>query len=142
MLLDKLSETDFSALGTENNLILLCTRRGLSKVVPSQYQHLDLVRIVEPFNLVNILRTYQQIKSDFGITERNCQTVTNEPNLMLLATQFDEYLMLLGSELRQGLAYIGEHSSIIRQFCDKDSLKSSLKDSSVDLLKRIKFERD
>ncbi len=143
MLFDNLSETDFSALGFDGkNLILLCTRRGLSKIVPSQYQYLNLVRIVEPFNLVEILRTYKQIKTDFGISERNCQALTNEPQLMLVATQFDEYLMLLGSELRQGLAYIGENSSLNRQFANKDNLKLSLRNSSINLLKRIKSEQD
>ncbi|MEH2253650.1 FAD-dependent oxidoreductase [Nostoc sp.] len=114
------SKTDFKHIRDNRNLVLLCSREGLSKVIPSQYQHLDLVRIVEPYNLQNLLQTYQQIKTDYKLLDDNCRIVTN-----------DEYSVLLAAQLREALNLVGDRPTMIRQFTDKSYLKSTLKNSLI-----------
>ncbi|MEH2276788.1 MAG: FAD-dependent oxidoreductase [Nostoc sp.] len=126
------SETDFRHIRSDNrNLVLLCSREGLSKVIPSQYQHLDLVRIVEPYNLQNLLQTYQQIKTEYKLLDDNCQIVTN-----------DEYSVLLAAQLREALNLIGDRPTMIRQFTDKSYLKSTLKNSLIRVPKYLIFAQD
>ncbi|MEH2015562.1 FAD-dependent oxidoreductase [Nostoc sp.] len=126
------SKTDFSHIRSDNrNLVLLCSREGLSKVVPSQYQHLDLVRIVEPYNLQNLLQTYQQIKTEYKLLDDNCQIVTN-----------DEYSVLLAAQLREALNLAGDRPTMIRQFTDKSYLKSTLKNSLIRVPKYLIFAQD
>ncbi|MEH2392768.1 MAG: FAD-dependent oxidoreductase [Nostoc sp.] len=126
------SKTDFSHIRSDNrNLVLLCSREGLSKVVPSQYQHLDLVRIVEPYNLQNLLQTYQQIKTEYKLLGDNCQIVTN-----------DQYSVLLAAQLREALNLTGDRPTMIRQFTDKSYLKSTLKNSLIRVPKYLIFAQD
>ncbi|MEO0967361.1 MAG: FAD-dependent oxidoreductase [Cyanobacteria bacterium J06639_18] len=127
------AKTDFSSIKSDKrNLVLLCSRRGLSKVVPSQYQHFGLVRIIEPFNLENIIQTYQQIKADYGLKDSNCQIVTN-----------DGYLTLLTAKLRETLNLThGDRQAVVSQFTNKSSLKSALKNSSIKLPKHLIFDRN
>ncbi|MEI2579828.1 FAD-dependent oxidoreductase [Scytonema sp. PRP1] len=126
------SKTDFRHIQSGNrNLVLLCSRRGLSKVVPSQYQHLDLVQIVEPYNLQNLLHTYQQIKADYGLLDDNCRIVTN-----------DEYSVLLAAQLREALNLAGDRPMMIRQFTDKNYLKSALKNSLIRVPKHLIFDQN
>ena len=126
------SKTDFSHIRADNrNLVLLCSREGLSKVIPSQYQHLDLVRIVEPYNLQNLLQTYQQIKTDYKLLDDNCQIVTN-----------DQYSVLLAAQLREALNLAGDRPTMIRQFTDKSYLKSTLKNSLIQVPKYLIFAQD
>ncbi|MEH2141560.1 FAD-dependent oxidoreductase [Nostoc sp.] len=126
------SKTDFSHIRSDNrNLVLLCSREGLSKVVPSQYQHLDLVRIVEPYNLQNLLQTYQQIKTEYKLLDDNCRIVTN-----------DEYSVLLAAQLREALNLVGDRPTMIRQFTDKSYLKSALKNSLIRVPKYLIFAQD
>ena len=94
-------ETDFSAIKSEvRNLILICTKGGLSKILPDQYQYFDLVQIVESFDLEKILEIYKHIAANYGLDSGKSQAITNDWNLIFLTAQFDEYLMLLGSKLR------------------------------------------
>ncbi|GAA6619123.1 FAD-dependent oxidoreductase [Scytonema sp. NUACC26] len=124
-------ETDFKHIQSDNrNLVLLCSRRGLSKVVPYQYQYLDLVRIVEPYNLQNLLQTYQQIQTDYKLLDNN-RIVTN-----------DEYSVLLAAQLREALNLVGDRPTTIRQFTDKNYLKSTLKNSLIRVPKHLIFDRD
>ncbi|MHC5778355.1 FAD-dependent oxidoreductase [Nostoc sp.] len=124
-------ETDFKHIQSDNrNLVLLCSRRGLSKVVPSQYQHLDLVRIVEPYNLQNLLQTYQQIHTNYKLLDNN-RIVTN-----------DEYSVLLAAQLREVLNLVGDRPTMIRQFTDKSYLKSALKNSLIRVPKYLIFSQD
>lgn len=126
------SKTDFRYIQAGNrNLVLLCSREGLSKVVPSQYQHLNLVRIVEPYNLQNLLQTYQQIKTEYRLLDDNCRIVTN-----------DEYSVLLAAQLREALNLAGDRPTMIRQFTDKTYLKSSLKNSLIRMPKYLIFARN
>ncbi|MEH2403508.1 FAD-dependent oxidoreductase [Nostoc sp.] len=126
------SKTDFSHIRSDNrNLVLLCSREGLSKVVPSQYQHLDLVRIVEPYNLQNLLQTYQQIKTEYKLLGDNCRIVTN-----------DEYSVLLAAQLREALNLAGDRPTMIRQFTDKSYLKFTLKNSLIRVPKYLIFAQD
>lgn len=126
------SKTDFSHIRSDNrNLVLLCSREGLSKVIPSQYQHLDLVRIVEPYNLQNLLQTYQQIKTEYKLLDDNCRIVTN-----------DEYSVLLAAQLREALNLAGDRPTMIRQFTDKSYLKSTLKNSLIRVPKYLIFAQD
>ncbi|MHC5772250.1 MAG: FAD-dependent oxidoreductase, partial [Nostoc sp.] len=100
-----LSKTDFRHICSENrNLVLLCSRRGLSEVVPSQYQYLDIVQIVEPYNLQNLFQTYQQIKTGYKLLDDNCRIVTN-----------DEYSVLLAAQLREALNLPGDRPKMIQQ---------------------------
>ena len=125
------SKTDFRHIQAGNrNLVLLCSREGLSKVVPSQYQHLNLVRIVEPYNLQNLLQTYQQIKTEYRLLDDNCRIVTN-----------DQYSVLLAAQLREALNLAGDRPTMIRQFTDKSYLKSSLKNSLIRMPKYLIFAR-
>ncbi|MEH1848859.1 MAG: FAD-dependent oxidoreductase [Nostoc sp.] len=124
-------ETDFKHIQSDNrNLILLCSRRGLSKVVPSQYQYLDLVQIVEPYNLQNLLQTYQQIQTNYKLLDNN-RIVTN-----------DEYSVLLAAQLREALNLVGDRPATIRQFSDKSYLKSALKNSLIRVPKYLIFAQD
>ncbi|MEH2303636.1 MAG: FAD-dependent oxidoreductase [Nostoc sp.] len=126
------SKTDFSRIRSDNrNLVLLCSREGLSKVIPSQYQHLDLVRIVEPYNLQNLLQTYQQIKTEYKLLDDNCRIVTN-----------DEYSVLLAAQLREALNLAGDRPTMIRQFTDKSYLKSTLKNSLIRVPKYLIFAQE
>ena len=126
------SKTDFSHIRSDNrNLVLLCSREGLSKVIPSQYQHLDLVRIVEPYNLQNLLQTYQRIKTEYKLLDDNCRIVTN-----------DEYSVLLAAQLREALNLTGDRPTMIRQFTDKSYLKSTLKNSLIRVPKYLIFAQD
>ncbi|MEI1375128.1 FAD-dependent oxidoreductase [Nostoc sp. UHCC 0926] len=126
------SKTDFRHIRSDNrNLGLLCSREGLSKVVPSQYQHLDLVRIVEPYNLQNLLQTYQQIKTEYKLLDDNCRIVTN-----------DEYSVLLAAQLREALNLAGDRPTMIRQFTDKSYLKSTLKNSLIRVPKYLIFAQN
>ncbi|MBC6432146.1 FAD-dependent oxidoreductase [Nostoc sp. HG1] len=126
------SQTDFRHIRSDKrNLVLLCSRQGLSKVIPSQYQHLDLVRIVEPYNLQNLLQTYQQIKTDYKLLDNNCRIVTN-----------DEYSVLLAAQLREALNLVGDRPTMIRQFTDKSYLKSTLKNSLIRVPKYLIFAQD
>lgn len=126
------SETDFRHIRSDNrNLILLCSREGLSKIIPSQYQHLDLVRIVEPYNLQNLLQTYQQIKTEYKLLDDNCRIVTN-----------DQYSVLLAAQLREALNLVGDRPTMIRQFTDKSYLKSTLKNSLIRVPKYLIFAQD
>ncbi|MEH2423666.1 MAG: FAD-dependent oxidoreductase [Nostoc sp.] len=125
------SKTDFKHIRDNRNLVLLCSREGLSKVIPSQYQHLDLVRIVEPYSLENLLQTYQQIKTDYKLLDDNCRIVTN-----------DEYSMLLAAQLREALNLVGDRPTMIRQFTDKSYLKSTLKNSLIRVPKYLIFAQD
>ncbi|MEH2460951.1 FAD-dependent oxidoreductase [Nostoc sp.] len=123
------SKTDFRHIRSDKrNLVLLCSREGLSKVIPSQYQHLDLVRIVEPYNLQNLLQTYQQIKTDYKLLDNNYRIVTN-----------DEYSVLLAAQLREALNLVGDRPRMIRQFTDKSYLKSALKNSLIRVPKYLIF---
>jgi glycine/D-amino acid oxidase-like deaminating enzyme/biotin carboxylase len=123
------SKTDFKLLRSDNrNLVLLCSRRGLSKIVPSQYQHLDLIQIVEPYNLQNLIQSYQKIQIDNGIVN-NCCIVTN-----------DEYSVLLAAQLRETLNLPGDRPTMIRQFTDKNYLKSALKNSLIRVPKHLIFD--
>ncbi|MFL0704313.1 FAD-dependent oxidoreductase [Cylindrospermopsis raciborskii] len=125
------SKTDFREIQSSNrNLVLLCSRRGISKVIPSQYQHLNLVQIVEPYNLQNLLQTYQQIKAAYGLLDDNCRIVTN-----------DEYSVLLAAQLRETLNLAGDRPTMIRQFTDKSYLKSALKNSSIRVPKHLIFNQ-
>ena len=143
VLQDMLSPTtDFSSIRSENrNLVLLCTRGGLSKVVPSQYQHFDLVRMIEPFDLENILQTYHTIKAAAGLSDRNCQIVANDRSLILLAAQLREALNLNGEKQSTGL-FRGDRPATIRQFTNRSSLKSALKNSLIKLPKHLIFDRN
>ncbi|MEH2334299.1 FAD-dependent oxidoreductase [Nostoc sp.] len=126
------SKTDFGHIRSDNrNLVLLCSREGLSKVIPSQYQHLDLVQIVEPYNLQNLLQTYQQIKTDYKLLDDNCRIVTN-----------DEYSVLLAAQLREALNLPGDRPTMIRQFTDKSYLKSTLKNSLIRVPKYLIFAQE
>ncbi|WP_298912421.1 FAD-dependent oxidoreductase [uncultured Nostoc sp.] len=126
------SKTDFSHIRSDNrNLVLLCSREGLSKVIPSQYQHLDLVRIVEPYNFQNLLQTYQQIKTEYKLLDDNCRIVTN-----------DEYSVLLAAQLREALNLTGDRPTMIRQFTDKSYFKSTLKNSLIRVPKYLIFAQD
>ncbi|MEH2449985.1 FAD-dependent oxidoreductase [Nostoc sp.] len=126
------SKTDFGHIRSDNrNLVLLCSREGLSKVIPSQYQHLHLVRIVEPYNLQNLLQTYQQIKTDYKLLDDNCRIVTN-----------DECSVLLAAQLREALNLAGDRPTMIRQFTDKSYLKSILKNSLIRVPKYLIFAQD
>ena len=142
VLYDVLSaKTDFSSIRTlrscppglsENrNLVLLCTREGLSKVVPSQYQYFDLVRIVESFDLEHILQICHSITADYGLSDNNCQIVSN-----------DEYLMVLAAQLREILNLTGDRPKMLSQFTNKNSLKSALKNSLIKLPKHLIFDRN
>ncbi|MEH2413167.1 FAD-dependent oxidoreductase [Nostoc sp.] len=123
------SKTDFRHIRSDKrNLVLLCSREGLSKVIPSQYQHLDLVRIVEPYNLQNLLQTYQQIKTDYKLLDNNYRIVTN-----------DEYSVQLAAQLREALNLVGDRPRMIRQFTDKSYLKSALKNSLIRVPKYLIF---
>ncbi|MEH2332791.1 FAD-dependent oxidoreductase [Nostoc sp.] len=124
-------ESDFRHIQSDNrNLVLFCSRRGLSKVVPSQYQYLDLVRVVEPYNLQNLLQTYQQIQADYKLLDNN-RIVTN-----------DQYSVLLAAQLREALNMVGDRPTMIRQFTDKSYLKSALKNSFIRVPKYLIFSQD
>jgi len=126
------SKTDFRQIQSDKkNLVLLCSKRGLSTVVRSQYQHLDCVQIVEPYNLQNVLQTYQQIKADYRLLDDNCRIVTN-----------DEYSVLLAAELREALNLVGDRPRMIRQFTDKSYLKSGLKNSLIRVPKHLIFDQN
>ncbi|MEH2447999.1 MAG: FAD-dependent oxidoreductase [Nostoc sp.] len=126
------SKTDFKHIRSDNrNLVLLCSRQGLSEVIPSQYQHLDLVQIVEPYNLQNLLQTYQQIKTEYKLLDDNCRIVTN-----------DQYSVLLAAQLREALNLVGDRPIMIRQFTDKSYLKSTLKNSLIRVPKYLIFAQD
>ncbi|MEH2255248.1 MAG: FAD-dependent oxidoreductase [Nostoc sp.] len=127
-----LSKTDFRHICSDNiNLVLLCSRRGLSEVVPSQYQYLSIVQIVEPYNLQNLFQTYQQIKTDYKLLDDNCRIVTN-----------DEYSVLLTAQLREALNLPGDRPTMIQQFTDKSYLKSALKNSLIRVPKYLIFAQD
>ena len=135
------AKTDFSNIRTlhrcppglsENrNLVLLCTREGLSKVVPSQYQYFDLVGIVDSFDLEHLLQICHSIKADYELSDNNCQLVSN-----------DEHLMLLAAQLREALNLTGDRPKMLSQFTNKSSLKSALKNSLIKLPKHLIFDRN
>ncbi|MEH1905072.1 MAG: FAD-dependent oxidoreductase [Nostoc sp.] len=125
------SQTNFRHIRGNKNLVLLCSRQGLSKIIPSQYQHLDLVRIVEPYNFQNLLQTYQQIKTDYKLLDHDCRIVTN-----------DQYSVLLAAQLREALNLVGDRPIMIRQFTDKSYLKSALKNSLIRVPKYLIFAQE
>jgi biotin carboxylase len=88
------------------------------------------VQIVEPYNLQNLLQTYQQIKAAYGLLDDNCRIVTN-----------DEYSVLLAAQLREALNLAGDRPTMIRQFTDKSYLKSALKNSSIRVPKHLIFNQ-
>ncbi len=135
------SQTDFSKIKFENrNLILICTNNNLRKLPLSQSQSFSLIKTVEELNLEVLTRIYQQIKSDYRISDNRCQAITNEPDLAFLTAQFDEYLMILGEGLRQDKNHIAQNSITIHQFSSKKNLKHSLRFSFVKLSNFLPFE--
>lgn len=123
-------KADLSHITTASrNLVLLCSREGLSKVVPSQYEYLHLVKIVEPYNLENLLEVYQQIKAAFALQDENCRIVTN-----------DEYSVFLAAQMRQELEIEGDLPTLIHPFTNKKALKLALKNSKIRLPKYLIFD--
>lgn len=76
------SRTDFSKIKSEDRkLILLCTNEALRKLPLSQSQSFSLIKTVEELNLEVLTRVYQQIKSEYRISDDKFQAITNEPDL-------------------------------------------------------------
>lgn len=113
----------------ECNLIVLCSRTGLSKIVPAQFEHLDCVQILECYDLPHLLATFNHIQNFFKLESKKCRVITN-----------DEFSVLLAAEMREHLGLTGDKPQQILPFANKSTLRSALKNTAVRMPAGVVFE--
>ena len=106
----------------ERNIVLLCSREGLSKIVPAQFQHLDCVRLLEHYDLSSLLTAFSQVKHHFKLVPEQCRIITN-----------DKFSVHLASRMREALNLTGDKPEQIRPFVDQLELKKALNDSEISM---------
>lgn len=121
---------DLADIKADNrNLVFLCSPQGLTKVTPSQYEHLDLLKTVDPYDLDSLLHTFDQIQSAFELQPQNCRIITS-----------DDYSVALASEMRQRLGIEGDRPAVVQPFTNKYTLKLDLDNSQIKLPKYKLFD--
>lgn len=113
----------------DRNLVFLCSRQGLTKLVASQYEYLDLLKVVNPYNLESLLQTVDHIQTTFGLQNSHCRVITS-----------DDYSVLFAAEMRQALDLAGDRPALVQPFTNKYSLKVDLQSTSITLPKYVLFE--
>lgn len=111
------------------NIVLLCSREGLSKIIPAQFQHLDCVQLVETYDLSSLLTAFSQTMHFFKLASEQCKIITN-----------DEFSVLLAAKMREAINLAGDKPKQIRPFVDKSELRHALNDSDVRMPTGMIFE--
>ena len=104
------------------NIVLLCSREGLSKIAPAQFQHIDCVQLVECYDLSSLLSVFSQVKHHFKLAPEQCRIITN-----------DKFSVHLASRMREALNLTGDKPDQIRPFVDQFELKKALNGSDVSM---------
>lgn len=104
------------------NIVLLCSREGLSKITPAQFQHLDCVRLMEHYDFSSLLTAFSQVKHHFKLAPEQCRIITN-----------DEFSVHLAAKMREALSLAGDKLDQIRPFVDQLALKKALNGSDVSM---------
>jgi glycine/D-amino acid oxidase-like deaminating enzyme len=98
----------------ECNLVLLCSRNGLGQIVPSQFEHLSHVQILEHYDLPHLLEAFKQIKNNFALDAEKCRIITNDDHCNLLAAEMRDTLGLAGDKPQQILPFVNKRESSIQ----------------------------
>lgn len=98
-----------------HNLILVCSRRGATKIPPHEFIKFDLIRVVDVYELGPIIATFDEIFSSCEISPNECRVATN-----------DEYSVLLSGQVREALGIPGPGSRFLLPFFDKDATKEAI----------------
>lgn len=124
LLQDKLQVTlDLSFFHEHDfNIVLLCSRKGLSKIIPAQFQHIDCVQLVECYDLSSLLTAFSQTRHFFKLVSEQCRIITN-----------DEFSVHLAAKMREALNLTGDKPGQIRPFVDQLELKKALNGSGVSM---------
>lgn len=112
------------------NIVLLCSREGLSKIVPSQFQHLDCVQLMEHYDLSSLLTAFSQVKHHFKLVPEQCRIITN-----------DGFSVHLASRMREALNLAGDKPDQIRPFVDQLELKKALNGSDVSIASELETDQ-
>ncbi len=102
------------------NIVLLCSREGLSKIVPTQFQHLDCVQLVETYNLSSLLTALSEIRHFFKLAPEQCRIITN-----------DTFSVHLAAKMREAINLVGDKPVQILPFVDKSALKEAFNGSDI-----------
>ncbi|MDP1558429.1 MAG: FAD-dependent oxidoreductase [Nitrosomonas sp.] len=111
------------------NLAVLCSRSGLSKIVPAQFEHLSCVQILESYDLPHLLESFNQVKHFFKLKSEKCRVITN-----------DECAVLLAAEMRLNLGLAGDKPQQMLPFVDKSVLRNVLKNTPVRMPASVVFD--
>eukprot|EP00177_Eucheuma_denticulatum_P007266 GFKZ01013234.1.p1 GENE.GFKZ01013234.1~~GFKZ01013234.1.p1 ORF type:complete len:809 (+),score=81.49 GFKZ01013234.1:195-2621(+) len=99
----------------DHNLVLICSRRGLSKIPGHEFIHFNLVRVIDEYELDPILSSVSEVVASSGLSVDQCRIVTN-----------DEYSILLCGQLRESLGITGPGADRMLPFFDKDATKKAI----------------
>ncbi len=95
----------------ECNLVLLCSRNGLGQIVPSQFEHLSHVQILEHYDLPHLLEAFKQIKTNFALEAEKCRIITNDDHCIRLAAEMRAALDLAGDKPQQIPPFVNKNES-------------------------------
>lgn len=115
---------------SEINLIFLCSKNALSKLIPSQYNNFNLIKAIPSFDTGSVNAELRNISKAFSIILTDARVITN-----------DDLCVGLASELRDMCGMAGDKPIISRQFADKQGTKDSLRDTHIVLPKNIVFDK-
>ena len=93
------------------NLVLLCSRKGLSQIVPSQFEHFHYVQILENYDLLHLLEAISKIKNTFALNNKYTRIISGDKNTLSLATEIREALGLVGDKPRNTLPFTYQHAT-------------------------------
>eukprot|EP00177_Eucheuma_denticulatum_P000357 GFKZ01000611.1.p1 GENE.GFKZ01000611.1~~GFKZ01000611.1.p1 ORF type:complete len:807 (+),score=84.11 GFKZ01000611.1:503-2923(+) len=102
----------------KHNLVLMCSRRGLSKIPGHEFVHFDLVRVVDKYGLDALASSVGEVMAASGLSVDQCRIVTN-----------DEYSILLCGQVRESLGIRGPGADRMLPFFDKDATKRAISGS-------------
>jgi len=114
---------------TDRNIVFLCSREGLAQLTPSQYTHLDLLKVVDNFNVDGLSQSIESIASAANLTVENSRIITN-----------DDYSTLLAATLRERLKMQGDKPELMQPFINKSALRMKLENSNIKLSKSALFD--
>lgn len=132
LLQDKLQvKSDLAFFHQHNcNIVLLCSREGLSKIIPAQFQHLDCVQLVETYDLSSLLTAFSQTRHFFKLASEQCRIISN-----------DEFSVHLAAKMREAINLVGDKPEQILPFVDKSELRQALNGSDVSVASMISEQK-
>ena len=99
----------------EHNFVLICSRRGLTKVPPQEFAKFNLVRVMDTYEFEHVASEVSEIMSGLGLAANNTFVATN-----------DEYSVLLAGQVREAIGISGMGARSLLPFYDKDQTKKVL----------------